>query len=335
MDIALDRSTVLALSEHPDYFDHYKAILARDVKIRCITEVTPENISICKRLVDLVSEIRHLDDLKSSIVINESEYLATTIISNEKPLTKCAYDNTSELVAQGQYLFDTLWSNSIPALRRIKEIEYGLEPVKTKFSENTEEITSDINKIIKESKNLCMCVTIDVMQSINEHYIDINKKVLQDHKQKKHKDIQWITSVDSRNHIDQVKRFAKVSIKVRHTKDRPTFNFVVSDKYVALITEKIIGEEFFLNLLFSNDPLYVRHFCAIFSQMWKQSVYMEERIKELTYSELFETKIISDPQKTLTLIKESYSLAKKEILIILPSFNNLKLMINSKSLEIL
>ncbi len=48
-----------------------------------------------------------------------------------QPLTEVIYSNVDEVVAQGQYVFDTLWRHSTSAFKRIREIEYGIEPIKT------------------------------------------------------------------------------------------------------------------------------------------------------------------------------------------------------------
>lgn len=64
MDITFDHKAPSIVVQLPDYRNGYKDILARGGKIRCITEVTPENIKYCKELLNLVSELRHLDGLK-------------------------------------------------------------------------------------------------------------------------------------------------------------------------------------------------------------------------------------------------------------------------------
>lgn len=66
-----------------------------------------------------------MDGMKGGIAINESEYMATTVIKESKPLTEVIYSNAEEMVAQGQYIFDTLWKNAIPADKKIREIEEG------------------------------------------------------------------------------------------------------------------------------------------------------------------------------------------------------------------
>ncbi|TVP39998.1 sensor histidine kinase [Candidatus Nitrosocosmicus arcticus] len=333
MDITFDHKAPSIVVKLPAYCNGYKDILARGGKIRCITEVTPENIPYCKELLNLVSGLRHLDGLKGGIAINESEYMATTVLQEAQPLTEVIYSNVGEVVAQGQYIFDTLWRHSTPAFKRIREIEYGIEPIKTEVLESAEEIADKIYKIIKESNYLRTCSTIGGMQLSRRYYLDINRKILRDHQQGKHSGIKWITSINDKNDINIVKLFTKDGIKIKHTSDRPSINFVISDKCFASTTEKMIGGEMFSNLIISNDPLYLEHFSTIFDNIWEQSVEAKDRIKELMDTDLFKAKIISNPDDSIRLINKLYSSAQKEILIILPSVNGLLRIINSGGLE--
>ena len=66
-------------------------------------------------------------------MVSESEYVAPLILfEHGKIAPQAVYSNISEVVEQQQYLFDNFWNKSIPAEERIKEIEEGIIPVKTK-----------------------------------------------------------------------------------------------------------------------------------------------------------------------------------------------------------
>ena len=127
MDITFDHHAPSIVIKIPLYYKGYKDILKRGGKIRCITEINKDNKNYCKELLKIVSELRHLDGLKGGIAINESEYMATTVLKEEQPLTEVIYSNAKEVVSQNQYIFDTFWNNAIPAIKKIKEIEEGIE----------------------------------------------------------------------------------------------------------------------------------------------------------------------------------------------------------------
>ena len=58
----------------------FKYLLKRGCKIRCITGITPDNIESCKEILNIVTELRHLEGIKGAIAINQSEYIATSVI---------------------------------------------------------------------------------------------------------------------------------------------------------------------------------------------------------------------------------------------------------------
>ena len=87
MDITFDHEAPSIVVGIPQYYDGYKDILSRNAIIRCITEVTSHNLQECKELQSMVSEWRHMDGMKGGIAINDSEYMATTVLQTGKPLT--------------------------------------------------------------------------------------------------------------------------------------------------------------------------------------------------------------------------------------------------------
>ena len=89
-DITLDKNAPSIVVQIPAYYEGYKDITRKGAKIRCITDVTPENVLSCKKLSTLVTELRHLDGLKGGIAVNESEYMATTVLQKTKRLRKCS-----------------------------------------------------------------------------------------------------------------------------------------------------------------------------------------------------------------------------------------------------
>ncbi len=333
MDITFDKNAPSIVVQIPAYHEGYKDIIRRGAKIRCITEVTPENVIPCKKLLSMVTELRHLNGLKGGIAVNESEYMATTVLQRSKPLTEVIYSNFNEVVAQGLYTFESLWRNGIPAIQRIREIETGVEPIFTKTLQDDEEIKDTIFQIIKESKFLLACSPIGGIQISHKRFLDISRKILRSYNAGKHDGIKWVTSINDKNDVNLVNFFSKNGMKIRHTSDRPSINFVISDKYFASTTEKMIHGEMVSNLIFSNDPMYLEHFTTIFNNTWKNSILLRYRIKEIKDSNLFKARVIVNPQTACRLINELYTSAKKEILIILSSVTGLLRLINSGNLE--
>lgn len=128
MDIYFDNRAPSIVINIDEYSNGYRDIKRRGGKIRLLTEITSENIEYCKQLLNLVDELRHVDGVKGGLAVSETEFMATTILEETTPLTQVIYSNVKEMVEQGQYIFESLWSNAaaIPAKQRIKEIEKGV-----------------------------------------------------------------------------------------------------------------------------------------------------------------------------------------------------------------
>jgi two-component system sensor histidine kinase VicK len=99
---------------------------ARGVKIRFVTEITRDNLSYCKQMMEL-GEMRHLDGVQGNFGVSETEYLASATLDKEKVVPLLIYSNVKQFVKQQQYVFQTLWNKAIPAEQRIEEIQLGKE----------------------------------------------------------------------------------------------------------------------------------------------------------------------------------------------------------------
>ena len=73
MDITFDYKAPSIVIDIPEYNNGYKDILCKGAKIRCITEITKDNIQYCKKLMDIFTELRHMDGMKGGIAINEND----------------------------------------------------------------------------------------------------------------------------------------------------------------------------------------------------------------------------------------------------------------------
>jgi two-component system sensor histidine kinase VicK len=96
--------------------------------MRWVTEVTPNNISYCKKLTE-ISEVRHLDGIRTNFGIAEGKQTLLHGVSQEKdPLSQAILTSVKGLVEAQQYMLKNLWNKAIPAIQKIKEIEEGIKP---------------------------------------------------------------------------------------------------------------------------------------------------------------------------------------------------------------
>jgi two-component system, OmpR family, sensor histidine kinase VicK len=174
MDLFGDKNGPSIIIEFPNiYKNNYIAAKRRGAKIRFITEITEDNIHYCKELINIVSELRHLDGFIGGIAVTETEYMTTTTLKRKQLLTQVFYSNSLEVVKQGQYIFDTFWNKAILAEQRIKEIEEGVEPVKTVVLENQDDIYNHFVTTIKKSKERFVCSSIGGMRMIYNNFFNL------------------------------------------------------------------------------------------------------------------------------------------------------------------
>lgn len=106
-----------------------RAARARGVKLRYITEITKENFPYCKRQLDMVDELRHLDRIMGNFITSDSEFIASLDISPENPITEGFYSNVDRVVKLNHYVFETFWNYAISAEIKISQLEAGHDSI--------------------------------------------------------------------------------------------------------------------------------------------------------------------------------------------------------------
>ena len=110
-------------------------------------------------------------------MISESEYLApATSHEKTKPASIIIYSSVKEIVEHQQYVFETLWTKSAPAEQRIREIEEGVLPFKTKILEDENEIINEIRGLNNRASRLSICSAIGGLQMSYKYLFDAYKK---------------------------------------------------------------------------------------------------------------------------------------------------------------
>jgi two-component system, OmpR family, sensor histidine kinase VicK len=326
MDIYFDHKAPSIVVEIDEYRNGYRDIRKRGGKIRAFTEITKDNVKYCKELMKLVDELRHLNGVKGGLAVSETEYMATTVLEEAKPLTQVIFSSVKEVVEQGQYIFDTLWNTAIPAEQRIKEIEEGIMPIRTTLLQNQDEIIKEIKRKNNAASKLSICTGFGGMQMSYTHLFDSYKNVVdKSEKQVKVEEerfgLRWITNID-RYSLSLVKKFLQAGINIRHIKNMPPLSFGVSDKEVAITIEKMEGGKMSQNFLISNEPLYVNHFNSLFEEIWNNGIDAVERMKDIEQGvDLSDIEVIPSASKAQDKYLNTLKSASEEILLIFPTIN--------------
>jgi two-component system, OmpR family, sensor histidine kinase VicK len=335
MDITFDHRAPSIVIEIPQYYNGYEDILKRGGKIRCITEITKENLQYCEELAKTVTELRHMDGLKGGIAINETEYMATTVLQEAQPLTEVIYSNVDEVVAQGQFIFDTLWKNATVAQKKFKELKEGIKSYETRLITESSDslIETEFGRVVGNSSEINVCTSIDGLRINKNYLIESITNVLTHERINAHKLIRILVEI-TRDNLEIVKELLNLGIQIRHIKDMSSIDYTVTNSDLIIAVKRTEKNDPSNSILYSNDPSYLDHFTNVFEELWKSSKDPERVIKSLEEeTELSFIETIDDPEESVRLIRTLISSAKYEILGILPNFNSFLRQVESGMME--
>jgi len=251
---------------------------SRGVRLRYITEITHDNITACKQLMEIVDELRHLDGIKGNFMVSEAEYLAPVILFEKgKIASQIVYSNVKELVEQQQYTFESFWSKAIPAHEKISEIEENISIQRTQLVYGQENATNTILRAMSNAKNTWdTCIesrsaAISVGAVLKGGYSDAKSRGVK---------MRYITEI-TKDNVKYCKEIAKVA-EVRHL-DGIKSNFGVSEtEYAAGINssqqENLISLD---QLIYSNVIKLVQQQKFIFETLWRKSIPADQKIEEI------------------------------------------------------
>ena len=316
--------------------DSFIAAKRRGIKLRYITEINHHNFEDCKELLGIVHELRHLDGVKTNFMISEKEYLAPLIQDKSDAIaSEHIYSDTAQIVEHGQCIFDTLWSKSIPAEERIKQLMDGEVAPETKIVDSEDEIMKHFIHLSEVSSGLSVVSNHGGMQLTYNSFLELCKKVLEKQKRGEGDGIRWIMRIE-KDSINLVKKFLKLGVKIRHVKNLAPINFAVSKHGLIATVEEMAGGGMIQNLLTSNEGSYIKHFTSMFEQLWKEGVDARYRIKDIEEKVgIAEIEIIRNPIDSIARGWDMVKSARKEINVLFSSSNALKRQIAMGALPLL
>lgn len=324
----------------------------RGVRIRQITEITKDNVIYCKQAMEIV-ELRHLEHVRGGMEVNDDEFMVTGNSENPQTIAylskytgsstrtnttsspQVIYSNVKQLVEQQQSIFDLLWSKAIPAELKIREIEEGVVPYKTKVMDNSEEIIQEIGRLASDSNELATCLTTGGILYSHNYFFNIKKKLLDKQRKGEHIGIRYVTSIEQEN-LEIAKLYLDNGIQIKHFRTLPPMSFEVSDKEIAATIEKMEGGSVVGSLLISNEPAYVKHFTAVFEELWKTGIDAIDRVRDIEEGVyLADIEIIANPREGIRRAWHIIKSAREEVSIIFSSVNALRRQIQMGGAQLL
>lgn len=271
----------------------------RGVKLHYVTEITKDNLSYCKQLMDMVDELRHLDGIKGNFYVSESGYLApATAHEVGKSASQVIYSNVTEIIEHQRYVFDSFWNKAIQAGDRIREIEEGIDLAKTEVIHSPQKTMDTFLDMIKSAKHEILLILPTINAFLREERIG-TFELLKNSILEKNVNVRIITPIN-----DQIEALLQnVSVAItnelppeRQGKDKKrqgdlqvqrstiqfketavtTVTLLVIDRKVSLAIEKTDDSKpDFMEAVglstYSNSEPTVVSYVSIFEALWKQA----------------------------------------------------------------
>jgi signal transduction histidine kinase len=316
--------------------DAFLSAKRRGVRLRYITEINHQNFEDCKVLLGIVDELRHLEGVKTNFMISEVEYLAPLIQEKSEAIAlEHIYSDTVQIVEHGRCIFDTLWSKSISAEERIRQLQEDAIPQETRILDNQDEIIKQMIHLSEISSGLSVVSNHGGLQLTYNSFLQQCKNVLEKQKRGEGEGIRWIMGIE-KDSVKLVKKFLKLGVKIRHVKNLAPINFAVSKSGLVATVEEVKRGGMIQNLLTSNERSYIKHFTSMFEQLWKEGVDARYRIKDIEEKVgIAEIEIIRNPVDSIARGWDMVRSARKEIDVLFSSSNALKRQITMGALALL
>ena len=299
----------------------YENLKSRKVKVRWITEITQDNLSYCKALMQY-AEVRHLDGIKGNFGVSDSAYTATATVNKAQPVPELIYSTAKSVVEQNKNVFDTLWDKAILAEDRIKEIEEGVIRPEIKAVKDPLEILQDTVGLIRRSKQYSVCSVSGGLLYAHNYSFDTFKEILELHRSGKHLGIRWVTKIEDNEDsrlLEVIKTFMKLGMQIRHVTTIPPMSFGVSEKETGVTVENMRGGSLNASAIFSSEPAIVEQFAAIFEELWNKGINAKERIEEIESHTMTFIDIIHNPAEIQKRYHALVASAREHVLLFLPT----------------
>lgn len=316
--------------------DAFLSAKRRGVRLRYITEINHQNFEECKVLLGIVDELRHLDGVKTNFMLSEMEYLAPLIQEKSEAIAlEHIYSDMVQIVEHGRCIFDTLWSKSISAEERIRQLQEDTIPQETRILDNQDEIIKQMIHLSEISSGLSVVSNHGGLQLTYNSFLQQCKNVLEKQKRGEGEGIRWIMGIE-KDSVKLVKKFLKLGVKIRHVKNLAPINFAVSKSGLVATVEEMKRGGMIQNLLTSNERSYIKHFTSMFEQLWKEGVDARYRIKDIEENVgIAEIEIIRNPVDSIARGWDMVRSARKEIDVLFSSSSALKRQITMGALALL
>src|SRR5215210_242874 len=266
----------------------YLELRKRGIKTRFITEITEKNIVYCKELMKIVYELRHLEGVKGNFGVSESDYIATAIQQEGRPISQLIHSNARVMIAQQQYFFQTLWDKALPAEIKIREIEEGIKPEVIETIREPQVIQKRVFELLRSAKEEILIIFSTSNAFRRQKKAGALDLLIRTAKSKAVK-VRILLPVDDyiKNAIDKIKSESKIGIEIRNIEEplQTKVSVLIVDRASLLSAElksdlKDTSLEAIGLAIYSNSKATVLSYTSIFESLWNQT-YLYEHTRQL------------------------------------------------------
>ena len=283
---------------------------------RYITEVTSSNIKACKFLIEeLHVQVHDLQGNKSNILITEKEFSSdlSTPHSNSAT-TKLLYSNSPELIAQQRELFETLWSITTPAAKKIDEIETGIEREETKVLGQFQEVNTARFEMANEARRelLVFLPSVKRLEATDNLFGLLAQRVLNERIR-----VRLLISFpdDSPEGRAILNKFSMFEFrKIAPIK----LGMLIQDSSKLLFTQyndidNKVSSESIASGIYTTNRETISSIISIFETMWADSELREKEAKSRKQAELLQDILTHDIRNYNQVARLSAELLKEEL----------------------
>ena len=289
----------------------------KGIKTRFITEITKDNLFYCRELMQIVSEVRHLDRVNGIFALTDTEYASYTISQKARrpSLTQLVTSTSKEFVNQQQQFFDILWDKAIPAERKIMEMESGIMlPERTEIitgADNILRLTLSSFPHIRESLDNCSDsnspASFVLVEPMWNHMKELSST-------KKGVRFRFITEI-TKDNLPYCKEMDKM-FELRHL-DGIKGNLGIMDGREYRASPSIKPGVPPDVLLRSTAKVFVEQQQFFFETLWNKAIPAKQKIKEIEEGRAPEQlEIIQDTQKSISRAFDIMNKTQKELLVL-------------------
>ena len=251
------------------------------IRLRCISEITKENILYCKELLQIVNELRHLEGIKGNFYLSEGEYLSpATFHTKGKPASQIIYSNIKEIVEHQQYIFETLWNKSIPAKDKIIEIENEIEPEFLEVISDCKKATKIYIELAKSVEKEALFLLADSKAMLRADKLGVIDYLIEASSQRSAK-VKMICPLNKEN-SDIIKRILQnaPSITIINGGSSHSGLFLVDNaRFIRFELKDPKAEEFSEAIgfvVYSNSKVSVNSSKSLFELIWNEHIQYEK-----------------------------------------------------------